>query len=430
MTTYHPVVSKPRTLGFAASLALVLVLFVVLPGFGADEKDGRDGPYRPLGLFTEVLSLVQSNYVEPVETKNLMTGAFSGMTEAMDPFAEYIPPDKMAAFNAAAAARERKDVVDVGLVLAKRLGYPFVVAAVDGSPAAAAGVKSDDVVEKIDDTPARGLPIWEAEARLAGKPGGRVRLLVVREGGKPRRRTIEIVRANWSPAKPSASRIESQIVLRVPSFAPGTADAVKELLKTYDRTKPLLIDIRSNATGSYEEAAKTAALFAPAGPLGEMKGRKIETTSYAAAPGERIHESRLVVLVDSGTAGAAELFAAGLRDAGAKPGTLKAAGEPERDEATPEAPKSDSVVKLVGEPTFGMGFQSQVVRLQSGGALRISVGKIHTVRGRVLSPRGLEPDDRVYALPVDESTKVPADPILQRGLKILAESPAPVRAAA
>lgn len=424
--------SKSRTLGFAGSLALVLVLFVVLPGLGADEKDkdGRDGLYRPLGLFTEVLSLVQSNYVEPVETKNLMTGAFSGMTEAMDPFAEYIPPDKMAAFTVATAAREKKEVTDVGLVLAKRLGYPYVVAAIEGGPAAAAGAKSDDVIEKIDDVPARGLAIWEAEARLAGKPGGRVRILVVREGGKPRRRMLEIVRSNWTAARPSVSRVESQIVLRVPSFTPGTADAVKELLKSYDRTKPLLLDVRSNATGTFDEAARAAALFAPAGPLGQMKGRRIETTSYSAPPGERVHESRLVVLVDSGTAGPAELFVAGLREAGAKPGPAKTADGPEKDEASSEPAKGDGTVKLVGEPTFGMGFQSQVVKLQSGGALRISVGKIHTVRGRVLSPRGVEPDDRVYALPVDESAKVPADPILLRGLKVLAEGAAPVRAAA
>ena len=101
--------SKNRTLGLVASIALVSVLFVVLPSIGAEEKkDGKDGLYRPLGLFTEVLSLVRSQYVEPDEVKPLMNGAFAVMTEAMDPLAEYIPPYKLAAFEAAQAAREKK----------------------------------------------------------------------------------------------------------------------------------------------------------------------------------------------------------------------------------------------------------------------------------------------------------------------------------
>src|SRR5512140_2020063 len=148
---YHPVVSKSRLVGIAASLTLVTSLFVVLPRLGAqegapapkakdakevkDQKDGRDGLYRPLGLFTEVLALVRSNYVEPVEMKPLLAGAFSGMTEAMDPFAEYVPADQMPAFRAAEAAREKGEVIDPGIILARRLGYPWLVSAVAGGPA-------------------------------------------------------------------------------------------------------------------------------------------------------------------------------------------------------------------------------------------------------------------------------------------------------
>src|SRR6185295_1042494 len=123
---------KIRVLGLAASFSLLIGLFIVLPCLVADDKDAKWSLYRPLGLFTEVLSLVQSNYVEPVELKPLLAGAFAGMTETMDPYAEYIPPEKLSAFNAAMAAHEKKDNVDSGLVLAKRFGYPMVVAAVPG----------------------------------------------------------------------------------------------------------------------------------------------------------------------------------------------------------------------------------------------------------------------------------------------------------
>ena len=280
--------SKTRALSVAASASLLLALFVVLPGMGADEKDkeGKEAPYRPLGLFTEVLGLVRSNYVEPTELKPLLAGSFSGMTEAMDPFSEYVPPDKMAAFAAYEAAKEKKEVLESGIVLARRFGFPVVVAAIAGSPAASAGVTSDDVIEKVDGQLTRNMALWELESRLSGKAGGRVRLAVVREG-KPRHRTLDIVRAGWTPAAPSAERMGGETVIHVPSFTPGTAAALKEILKPLDRTRPLLLDLRSNAMGSFDEAARAAALFVPAGPLGELSGRRIETKTFHSEPGER-----------------------------------------------------------------------------------------------------------------------------------------------
>ena len=437
--------SKTRALSVAASAALLLALFVVLPGMGADEKDkeGKESLYRPLGLFTEVLGLVRSNYVEPTELKPLLAGSFSGMTEAMDPFSEYVPPDKMAAFSAFEAAKEKREILDTGIVLARRFGFPVVVAAVAGSPAAAAGVKSDDVIEKIDGALTRSMALWELESRLSGKAGGRVHLAVVREG-KPRHRTLDIVRAGWTPAAPSAERVDGETVIRIPAFVPGTTAALKEILKPLDRTRPLVLDLRSSATGSFDEAARAAALFVPAGPLGELSGRRIETKTFRSEPGERVHESRLVLLVDSGTAGAAELFAsavrdAGTRDAGAKPVIPDRKKPGTEDPDTPEIfdPGADAskagekmklAVRLVGEPTVGMGFTAQVVKLASGGSLKLSVGKIRTVAGKALCPKGLQPDDRVYHGPDDAGGRL--DQILQRGLKVLSESVSRAKAAA
>jgi carboxyl-terminal processing protease len=435
---YNRFVTKTRALGLAGSFALVLTIFVVLPSVGADEKDGKGSVYRPLGLFTEVLSLVRSNYVEPVELKPLLSGAFAGMTEAMDPFAEYVPPEKLAAFNAAMAAKEKRESVDAGLVLAKRFGYPMVVAAIAGSPAALAGIKSDDVIEKIGNEHARSLAIWEADARLSGKPGGRVAVQVVREG-KPHRRTIEIVRSSWTPVPPSAARVEGQAVITIPDFAPGTTAALKQILSQLDKTKPLLLDLRGDAFGAFDEAARAAALFVSPGVLGELKGKRVETKTYRAEPGERVHESRLVLLVDSGTAGAAELFAAALREgAGRESGraaepvpTPKPGSGLDEDEAPNPPADKPGPVRLVGEPTFGMGFSAQVVKLGSGGALKLSVAKIRTARGRTLSPKGLEPDDRVFTVAVDDTSgKPPTDPVLQRGLRVLAEPPIAAKTAA
>ena len=436
--------TKSRLASLLGSLALLGTLFVVLPGLGADdrkEKGAKDGLYRPLGLFTEVLSLVKGNYVEKVEVRPLLAGAFAGMTEAMDPFSEYVPPQKMAAFEAARAAREKADHVESGLVLARRAGCPYGVTAVPGSPAAAAGVRTDDIIEKVGGASARGLALWEVEAALSGKPGGRASLLVVRES-KPRRQTLDVVRSTWAPALPAAERVSGELVVKVPAFGPGTAGALAAILAPLDRTKSLVLDLRGNAFGSWEEAARAAALFGPAGPIGELKGRKIEGRSWRAEAGERVHDGGLVLLVDSGTGGPAELFAASLREAAAreqgfdvaaalKREEKRAAGEP--DDETPPAPALDRKklrVRVVGEPTFGMGLTQEVVRLASGGALRITVGKVRTAGGRALSPRGLDPDDRVFhVLPEEGDEGKAPDPFLERALKVVAELPAvPARA--
>jgi C-terminal processing protease CtpA/Prc len=235
-------------------------------------------------------------------------------------------------------------------------------------------------------------------------------------------------------------------VIRIPSFTAGTTAALKAILQPLDRSRPLVLDLRSNAFGSFEEAARSASLFAPAGPLGELSGRKIETRAFRSEPGERMHESRLVLLVDTGTAGAAELFSAALRDSAARDAGVKAvladakkdakdavedpdAGDSFDGEPGKDAEKGLLTVRLVGEPTVGMGFTAQVVRLASGGSLKLSVGKIRTVAGKVLCPKGLQPDDRVYPGPSDDSGKG-GDLILQRGLKILSESTARLKAAA
>jgi len=439
-------VTKSRLAPFLASLALLGMLFVVLPGLGADEKKdkgGKDSLYRPLGLFTEVLSLVRGNYVEKVEVKPLMAGAFAGMTDAMDPFSEYVPPEKMAAFEASRTAREKADYVDSGLVLARRSGYPVVVTAVAGSPAAAAGITSDDLVEKVGGVSARSLGLWEVEAALSGKPGGRASVLVVRDS-KPRRQTLEIVRASWTPSLPVAERVSGELVVKVPAFGAGTADALAAILAPLDRSKALVLDLRGNAFGSWDEAARAAAMFGPPGLIGELKGRKIAAKSWRAEPGQRIHQGSLVLLVDSGTGGPAELFAAALRESAAKELGIDVAAALKReekkgdrefeDQAPPTpAPSLDRKklrVRVVGEPTFGMGITQEVVRLASGGALKLTVGKVRTAAGRSLSPRGLEPDDRVYHVqPEEGAAGKPPDPFLERALKVVAELPAAPAAA-
>jgi C-terminal processing protease CtpA/Prc len=289
-------------------------------------------------------------------------------------------------------------------------------------------VRGDDILEKVGDRSVHGLATWEVESLLSGPTGGHVTLHVAREGSKPRRRTFDVVRRSWTPDRPALSRVEGESVLKISCFAPGTAAEVAHLLSGLDKTRSLVIDLRENATGSFDEAARTAALFVSAGPLAELTGRHVAAKSFRAEPDQRIHESRLVVLADSTTAGAAELFASALRDGLAR--DSKDAGPKDASAKDAHAAKKDPGTRIVGEPTTGMAFSTQVVRLASGGALKLAVAKVRTLGGKALSPKGLEPDDRVFSMPEDGEHHSGADALLKRGLKLVAEMNAPPRAGA
>ena len=331
---YHRAVTKSRLASFLASLALLGTLFVVLPGLGADEKKekgGKDGLYRPLGLFTEVLSLVRGNYVEKVEVKPLLAGAFSGMTEAMDPFSEYVPPEKMAAFEAARAAREKADHVDSGLVLARRAGYPVVVTAVPGSPAAAAGIETDDLVEKVggrlrpEPRPLGGRGGALGEAGRPGERPRRARGEAAAADPRDRPGVVDAVapvgREGLGRARREGARLRGRDGRR-PRGDPRPARPVEG-----PRPRPPRERVRIVGRGRPRRGA-----LRPARPHRRAEGTEDRREELAAEAGQRVHQGSLVLLVDSGTGGPAELFAAALRESAAKELGIDVAAALKREE--------------------------------------------------------------------------------------------------
>src|SRR5689334_5917798 len=135
----------------------VAFLMTLLGGALFGQASSKTSIYRPLSIFTEVFDLVRSNYVEPVSSDQLMDGAFSGVTDAIDEFSYYVPPAQMAAY------KSFTDVEDngVGVILTKRFGYAYVVSAIAGSPAANAGLERGDFIEKIDGQPVQKLAVWQ-----------------------------------------------------------------------------------------------------------------------------------------------------------------------------------------------------------------------------------------------------------------------------
>jgi carboxyl-terminal processing protease len=283
------------------------------------EEDTFDTYLKYLKVFSEVLGLIRDTYVDEPNTDALMAGALEGVTDAMDPFSVYVPAKAVPGYVKALATGKSVS----GLALLKEHGATLVMSVEKGSPADAAGLKVGDLVAKLDGTSTRTTPLWEMQEALAGAPGTKVTLEVIRLSAP--------VQANFdlkpfTPPAVSLSQVgetpeangkgdKTATVLRIPSFRADTVEQVRAELGprgSAGRTPgtaeaKLLIDLRGVSSGDPEQAYEAAKLFA-SGELGAMLQRKQELRRFESSD-TPVWQGRLVVLIDRGTAGPAEVFA-------------------------------------------------------------------------------------------------------------------------
>ena len=355
----------PVDRGRKAMLAVsgALVAFVLLGGV-LGRSLAVEGTYSFLKLFNEVLYLVRNNYVEPVKDDALMEGAYRGMLEALDPQSEYLSPSEVRL----AASGGRSGPADPGLILSKRRGYAVVVSSLEDSSARKSGLGTGDMILTVDGRSTLGMGVWEATQALQGKPGSTVRLSVLRTT-EARSEEMSLVRKIPARAAVVATLPEPGTgMLKVSSLAEGDAERVRKSLASLKSqgARRLVIDLRSNAGSHVEEAVKVAGFFAGAGVVAQVADRKAGNSELTAPASPPVWKGPLVAIVDGGTAGAAEVLAAALRDrAGAS---------------------------LVGEKTWGLGTLQKVITLPAGDGIRLSVAKYLSPAGKDWNGTGLSPD--------------------------------------
>jgi carboxyl-terminal processing protease len=375
--------NRARLAFFLASLGALFLLTAL----GAPvSAPGRDTASKALSIFADVFTLTKSNYVEPVDTSELLNGAYDGMTDAVDPYTSYVAPNKVAEYRKFRASPG----VDPGLVLERRGGYAYVVAPVPGLAADRAGVKAGDFLLKVGGQSTRHMPLWEVESRLAGPPGSKVELTVSRNGDlQP---SIALMREAAAPTPVSMEWKKDVAVVKIPYFAAGTADAVRKELEQADHrgASGVILDLRDDPGGSEQEAVRTASLFVSKGPLARLVGRRGPNQTFEAS-GETSWTGKAAVLVNDGTAGAPEILAGALHDR--------------------------LGIKLVGQTTAGRAIVQKFVAAPSGGGVEITISRFETPDGHALDGKGLKPDERVDIFP--EDTASGADPILERGLDLI-----------
>jgi len=384
--------NRARLLFVVGSVAALLSLRAVSSPSGS----GKDPATRALSIFSDVFTLTRQNYVEPTETKNLLDGAYDGMSDALDPFSYYVAASDRAAYR----AQESSGALGPGIVIARRGGFPYVVAPMPGSPAEKAGIHPGDLLDTVDGKAVRNASLWKVKAALEGPEGSHVEVTVFR-GGDEKKVTLTIPRARFEPPAPSTSWQKDIAVVKIPAVTASTAGSLRQTIEEANRrgVTSLVLDVRGAIAGDLSMAAPPASLFTGKGVVAKVVGRRV-TLPTLEATSDRIWKGRTVILMDDATAGASEVFTAALHD------------------------RADAIT--VGETTVGMAIVQKAVPTQSGGTLYMAVARYVSPSGKALAGKGITPDERVVVFPGETGAK---DAILERGLE-LARGASPGRRAA
>jgi carboxyl-terminal processing protease len=345
-------------------------------------------PYEHIRQIAEVFGYAKAAYVEPIDEKKVLEGAIKGMVESLDPHSTYLVGNTLKEFREGVSGK----FIGLGIQIEQQDGLVRIIAPIEGSPAERAGLKTDDMITRIDDTQVKGLTLDQAIKRMRGEPDTKVTLTVFRRA-ENRSFPVTITRAEITQKSVRSKAIEPGYGwVRVSQFqeatAAETANAIRELIKADPTMKGLVLDLRSNPGGLLDSAAGMLSIFLPEGSTavttdGQLPQSKTTVRVEAASirdpanPNRRMSNPlaglppqlrgiQVVVLVDGGSASASEIVAGALQDA--KRGVV------------------------MGAQTFGKGSVQTMHQLTNDAALKLTTSRYFTPSGRSIQAKGIMPD--------------------------------------
>ncbi|MBI4745845.1 MAG: S41 family peptidase [Deltaproteobacteria bacterium] len=353
---------------------LFLVFFITTVALGlvvgkslAQKASGVGEAYESLKVFTDALSLIQKNYVEKVNSKDLVYGAMKGMLEGLDPHSSFMNPDTFKEMQ----VDTRGEFGGLGIEITMKDGILTVVSPIEDTPAFKAGIKAGDIIIKIDGKGTKDLTLMDAVKMMRGPKGTQVTITVVRETfAEPRDFTVtrDIIAVKSVKSKTLESGYG---YVRVAQFQEKTDTDLDNVLDKMEKEngglKGLVLDMRNNPGGLLDQAVKVSDDFLESGLIvytdGRIEGQKM--TFSAKKEGIRPNYP-IVVLVNSGSASASEIVAGALQDHGR--------------------------ALILGTQTFGKGSVQTIYPLEDGSALRLTTARYYTPSGRSIQAKGITPD--------------------------------------
>jgi carboxyl-terminal processing protease len=387
--------------------SFALLLFMIVGGLGGVHASSNDA-YRQIQVYSEVLSRVSQEYVEEPNIPKVTDGALHGLLESLDANSSYLSPKEFQEYKADKGGQGK---AMIGAAMSKRFGYAAVIAVIPGGPADKAGIEGGDIFEAIDGVSTREMSLAAIRYKLAGSVGSTVTVSVVRaRRAEPQKIVVTRDMTNIPPV--SDKMLEDNVgYMKVDALPKGKSQEIATRIKWLEKqgAKKLILDLRNCGSGDESEGIATANLFLNHGTITYLQGQRFAREAFNADPAKAVTNLPVVVLVNHGTAGPAEIIAGAILE--------NARGD------------------LVGDKTFGDGSVQKVIDLPDGAGLILSVAKYYTPLGKAIQDVAITPnvlvadadddgplpDDDSAAAPNDENkTKAPQpDDQLRKALEVL-----------
>jgi len=351
-------------------LVLFFSFFGLSPAYAQtdDEEQRLEAFFQDLESFTTVFSNIKQLYVDEVTNKQLFEAAIKGMVTGLDPHSNYLEPKEQKSLLESASGK----FGGLGIVIGMKDDVIKVISPIDDTPAYRAGIQAGDLIVKINDTPVRGMTLEDGVELMRGEPDTDVQLTIVRKNTKPF--VVDITREIITITSVKGYLLEEDIgYIRISSFQNPTADLLKDtlskLVKENDRyLESLILDLRNNPGGVLEGAVDVSNLFIDKKGLvvyteGRIPSSKLK---FKTEPGDIMLGSPIVVLINEGSASAAEIVAGALQD--------------------------HNRAIIMGSTSFGKGSVQTIIELEDGYGLKVTTARYYTPSGRSIQAKGIEPD--------------------------------------
>ena len=370
-----------------------IVTIIILNLSGKVYSQNIDKLYEKIDLFSEVLETIQNEYVEDIDQAEAMDSAINGLLQSLDPYSAYMNPEIFKESQSETSG----EFGGLGIEVSMEAGVVKVIAPIDDTPAARAGIKAGDYIVKINAEQVRGKTLMEAVNVMRGPVGSSIELTVRRKGLK-KAKIFKITREIIEIKSVISKLFDNKVgYLRLRAFNQNSSDQLKKEISKIEKNKKLvgyILDLRNNPRGLLNQAIEISDLFLNDGEIVSTKGRKSrENRKFFAREGDKIKGKPLIVLINNGSASASEIVAGALQD--------------------------QKRAVLLGESTFGKGSVQSIIPLKNKGALRLTISKYYLPSGKSISEVGVFPDIKIEEEGEEFSINTETDNQLNYAIKLL-----------
>jgi len=367
------------------------LLFLVI--FIQSVNSAENEIYKKIDLFGEVLEKINKEYVDEINQSDSMDSAINGLLQSLDPYSSYMSPE---IFNEM-QTETSGEFGGLGIEVGMEIGVVKVISPIDDTPASRAGIKAGDYIVKINDIQVQGKSLSEAVDLMRGPVGSGIELTIRRPGEK-KALTFNIVREIIEIKSVKADLLEKNIgYIRLTSFNDNSGEQIKKEIKNLEKNnkvKAYILDLRNNPGGLLSQAIRISDFFLDNGEIVSTKGRiASENRKWFANKGDLINGKTLLVLINYGSASAAEIVAGALKD--------------------------HKRAILLGENSYGKGSVQSIIPLKNDGAIRLTVAKYYLPSGKSISEIGVSPDIEINEETDDFRIKTETDNQLNYAIKLV-----------